>query len=180
MEIYSDNIKKYNTQILSLKKVLNRISLLRLFIFVISSIIFIYLFSNNLFTPFFIIFPISVIGFAFVLKYHAKIAYLRKHTLFLKRINEHEILREKCHLEDFDTGYEFINHNHPYKSDLDIFGPHSIFQLVNRTTTESGMILLSKWLSEPASNNEINERQIAIKEVSPKLEWRQDFQASGM
>src|SRR5690606_39597223 len=80
MKIYSDNIKKYNTQILSLKKVLNRISLLRLLIFVISSIILIYLFSNNLFTPFFIIFPISAIGFAFVLKYHTKIAYLRKHT----------------------------------------------------------------------------------------------------
>src|SRR5690606_38724456 len=151
-----------------------------LLIFVISSIILIYLFSNNLFTPFFIIFPISVLGFAFVLKYHTKIAYLRKHTSFLKRINEHEILREKCHLEDFDTGHEFVNHNHPYISDLDIFGQHSVFQLVNRTTTESGMILLSKWLSEPASNNEINERQIAIKEISPKLEWRQDFQASGM
>ena len=113
-------------------------------------------------------------------QHHNKIAYLRKHTSFLKRINESEILREKCNLEEFDTGHKFINQNHPYTSDLDIFGQHSIFQLVNRTTTESGMILLSEWLSEPAPNYEIHDRQKAIKELSQKLDWRQDFQASGM
>ncbi|MCJ7689898.1 MAG: hypothetical protein MUO60_11340, partial [Clostridiaceae bacterium] len=114
------------------------------------------------------------------IKYHNKIAFLKKHTAFLKGINESEILREKCNLEEFNTGHKFINQNHPYTSDLDIFGQHSIFQLVNRTTTESGMILLSEWLSAPALKNEIMDRQNAIKELSNKLEWRQDFQASGM
>ncbi len=42
------------------------------------------------------------------------------------------------------------------------------------------MILLSEWLSEPAPDNEIHNRQKAIKEISQKLDWRQDFQASGM
>tara|TARA_R110002049_G_scaffold303214_1_gene497353 strand:+ start:96 stop:1922 length:1827 start_codon:yes stop_codon:yes gene_type:complete len=180
MKIYRDNIKTYDAKLLKLSKVLKRFSFLRLFIFVISIIILIYLFSIKLFTPFFIVFPISIIVFAIVLKHHTKIAYLRKHTSFLKRINEFEILREKCDLEEFDTGHKFINQNHPYTSDLDIFGPHSIFQLVNRTTTESGMILLSEWLSEPAPNHEIQDRQKAIKELSQKLDWRQDFQASGM
>ena len=180
MKVYQENIKKYNAKTLRLKKVLNRISLLRLFIFVISSIILITLFSINLITPIFIVFPISIICFALVIKHHNKIAYLRKQTSFLKRINESEILREKCNLEEFDTGYKFINQNHPYTSDLDIFGQHSVFQLVNRTTTESGMILLSEWLSEPAPNSEINDRQKATKELSHKLDWRQDFQASGM
>lgn len=180
MKIYQENIKKYNAKTLRLKKVLNRISLLRLLIFVISSTILITLFSINLITPIFIVFPISIICFALVVKHHNKIAYLRKHTSFLKRINESEILREECNLEEFDTGHKFINQNHPYTSDLDIFGQHSIFQLVNRTTTESGMILLSEWLSEPAPNYEIHDRQKAIKELSQKLDWRQDFQASGM
>ena len=180
MKIYQENLKKYNAKTLRLKKVLNRISLLRLLIFVISSIIIIYLFSNNLITPVFIVFPISIICFGFVLKHHSKIAYLRKHTSFLKRINQSEILREKCNLEEFDDGHKFINQNHPYTSDLDIFGQHSIFQLVNSTTTESGMLLLSEWLSGPAPNYEMHDRQRAIKELSQKLDWRQDFQASGM
>ena len=180
MKVYQENIKKYNAKTLRLKKVLNWISLLRLLIFAISGTVIITLFIINLRTPAFIVFPISIICFALVIKHHNKIAYLRKHTSFLKRINESEILREKSNLEEFDTGHKFINQNHPYTSDLDIFGQHSIFQLVNRTTTESGMILLSEWLSEPAPNYEILERQKAIKELSQKLDWRQDFQASGM
>jgi hypothetical protein len=180
MKIYRDNIKMYDAKLLKLSKILNRISFLRLFIFVISSTILITLLSIKLMTPFFIVFPISIICFALVIKHHNEIAYLRKHTSFLKRINESEILREKCNLDEFDTGHKFINQNHPYTSDLDIFGQHSIFQLVNRTTTESGMILLSEWLSEPAPNYEIRDRQKAIKELSQKLDWRQDFQASGM
>jgi len=180
MKVYQENIKTYNAQIGRLKKIFNRISLLRLLIFAISGTIIISLFSINLIKPVFIVLPISIICFAFVLKHHNKIAYLRKYTSFLERINEFEILRGKCVLKEFDTGHEFINQNHPYTSDLDIFGQHSIFQLVNRTTTESGMILLSEWLSESAPNHEIHDRQNAIKELSQKLDWRQDFQASGM
>jgi len=180
MKIYRDNLKKYDTKLLKLSKLLNRISFLRLFIFVISSIILIYLFSSNLLTPILIVFPLSIICFVATVKYYNKTAFLKKHTAFLKGINESEILREECNLERFDTGHKFINQNHPYTSDLDIFGQHSIFQLLNRTTTESGMILLSEWLSEPAPNYEIHDRQKAIKELAQKLDWRQDFQASGM
>ena len=180
MKNYRDNIKKYDAKLLKLSVLMNRISFLRLFIFVISSIILIYLFSLNLLTPILIVFPLFIVCFGAVIKYHSKIAFLKKHTAFLKGINESEILREECNLEESDTGHQFINQNHPYTSDLDIFGQHSIFQLLNRTTTESGMILLSEWLSEPAPNYEIHDRQKAIKELAQKLDWRQDFQASGM
>ncbi len=180
MKIYSDNIKTYDDNLLKLSKLLKRISFLRLFIFVISSIILIYLFSSNSLTPVLIVFPLLIVCFGAAIKYYNKIAYLKKHAAFLKRINESEILREKSHLEEFETGDQFINPNHPYTSDLDVFGEHSIFQLLNRTTTESGMILLSEWLSEPAPNNEIHDRQTAIKELAQKLDWRQNFQASGM
>ena len=180
MKIYRDNIKLYDAKLLKLSKLLNRISYLRLLIFVISSIILIYLFRFNLLIPILIVFPLSILCFGVAITYHHKTAFLKKHTAFLKGINESEILREKCNLEEFDTGHQFINQNHPYTSDLDIFGQHSIFQLLNRTTTESGMILLSEWLSEPAPNNEIHDRQKAIKEIAQNLDWRQDFQASGM
>jgi len=180
MKVYQENIKKYDAKLLKLSVLLNRISFLRLFVFVISSIILIYLFSSNLLTPILIVFPLLIFCFGAAIKYHNKTAFLKKHTAFLKGINESENLREKCNLEEFDTGNKFINQNHPYTSDLDIFGQHPIFQLLNRTTTESGMILLSEWLSEPAPNYEIHDRQKAIKEISQKLDWRQDFQASGM
>lgn len=180
MKIYRDNIKMYDAKLLMLSNRLTRISLLRLSIFVISSIILIYLFSFNLLTPILIVFPLSILCFGVAITHYNKTAFQKRHTAFLKGINESEILRENCNLEEFDTGNNFINPNHPYTSDLDIFGQHSVFQLVNRTTTESGKILLAEWLSEPAPNYEIHDRQKAIKELSQKLDWRQDFQASGM
>lgn len=180
MKIYRDNIEMYDAKLLKISKLLKRISFLRLFIFIISGIVLIYLFSSNLLTPVLIVLPLSILCFGVAISYHNKTAFLKKHTAFLKGINESEILREKCNLEGFDTGHKFINQNHPYTSDLDIFGQHSVFQLLNRTTTESGMIRLSEWLSEPAPNSEIHDRQEAIKELSQKLDWRQNFQASGM
>ena len=92
MKIYRDNIKVYDAKLLKLSKLLNRISFLRLFIFVISSTIFITLFYNKLFTPFFVVFPLSILCFASTIKYHNKTAFLKKHTAFLKDINESEIL----------------------------------------------------------------------------------------
>ncbi len=180
MKVYSDNIKTFDAKLLKLSKALKRLSFLRLAIFIAAIVILIYLVSIKLFTPLFIILPVLMIAFGVVITHYNKIAYQRKHTSFLKKINESEIQRTHCNLEEFDSGDRFIDKNHPYTSDLDIFGEHSIFQLVNRTTTESGMILLSKWLSEPASNNEIQDRQQAIKALTEKLEWRQDLQALGM
>lgn len=180
MKIYPENIKKYNAELIKLGRLLKRLSFLRLFIFLFSGAIIIYLFSSDLITPVYFVFPLAIVGFGAAINYHEKIAYQKKHTAFLKRINEAEILREKCNLEEFDTGVRFMDHDHPYASDLDIFGQHSVFQLVNRTTTESGMILLSQWLSQPAPASEIKERQKAIKELSEKLDWRQDFHATGM
>lgn len=180
MKIYSDNIKFYDARLNKLSRLLYRISLLRLFIFVVSGIVLFYLVSCKLLVPVVIVFPVALICFGAAIKYHIKTAFLKKQTAFLKEINEAEILREKCHLEQFDTGQKFIDPNHRYSSDLDIFGQHSLFQLLNRTTTESGMIRLAEWLTEPAPHNEIPARQQAIKELSQKPDWRQDFQASGM
>jgi len=180
MKIYHENIKKYTAQELKLKRDLSRISILRLVIFIFSGIILISLLSNSLIIPFLIVFPVSVVCFMLAIIRYNNLAYQKKHTSFLKRINEAEIHRGECNLGDFDTGERFGNQSHPYTSDLDIFGQHSIFQLINRTTTESGMMLLAEWLSNPAPNNEIEDRQYATKEFSQKLDWSQEFEASGM
>jgi hypothetical protein len=180
MNFYRENIKKYRAKTNRLKKVLNRISILRLSIFVVSGIALITLFSFNLIHTAGVVLAVSVTGFGWVVKHHIKIAVLKKHTLFLEKINEAEILRGECKLDEFDAGHQFINPDHPYTSDLDIFGQHSVFQLVNRTTTESGRIRLAEWLTKPAPGSEINDRQNGIKELAENPEWRQDFQASGM
>lgn len=180
MEIYQKNIRKFETKTLKLNKLLNKLSALRLLIFITSSIAIIILIRYNFFVPALVVFFLTVFIFAFVITRYNKIAFQKKHAIFLKEINESEILREQCSLESFDTGEQFVNEHHPYSSDLDIFGQHSLFQLLNRTTSESGTLLLADWLCKLEPEQEILERQNATKDLSLKLEWRQDFQATGM
>lgn len=180
MNIYQGNIQKYKATILKLAKDLNRLSTVRLVAFIFSATLITILANERLVTIILIVVPLCVLGFGLLIKRYNQAAYLKEHTTFLKEINELEIFRLENKLSDFPKGQTFVGRDHPYVSDLDIFGQHSLFQLLNRTTTESGHVLLAEWLSESASKDVILERQQAIKELSPKLDWRQHFQASGM
>lgn len=124
--------------------------------------------------------PLFIIAFGAIINYYNKVSLKKQHHTFLKALNEDELLKAKNDLSEFDAGDRFADAEHPYTSDPDIFGQHSLFQLINRTTTESGSILLSEWLKNPASNQDIAARQAAVKKLTPKIAWRQNFQAAGM
>jgi ABC-type protease/lipase transport system fused ATPase/permease subunit len=95
VKVYQENINKHDAQIIKLTKALNRISVFRLLVFIISSIVLVSLLSFNLLTPVFIVLPFSILSFAFLIKRYNKIAFTKKQAAFLKGINESEILRGK-------------------------------------------------------------------------------------
>ncbi len=119
------------------------------------------------------------IVFGLIVQRHNRIKLERYKVSNLVDINCEEILRIEVNLEEFDEGREFIDREHPYTSDLDIFGRHSIFQWINRTSTYFGRNMLAEWLKSPADKSEIEYRQESIKELSDDLDWIQDFQALG-
>lgn len=91
-------------------------------------------------------------------------------------MNENEIKAINGDCSSFDKGAEFIDAEHPYTFDLDIFGDKSLFQLINRCSTFSGRKKLSEWLSAPLQNaDEITKKQDAVKELSTQQEWIQDL-----
>ena len=80
----------------------------------------------------------------------------------------------------FPDGYEYIDPQHPYSYDLDIFGKGSLFQYINRTTTDGGSLFLSRWLTHPEKDIEaILLRQQSVKEISLLRKWRLDFLTEG-
>src|SRR5258705_4509490 len=102
-------------------------------------------------------------------------------------ISETEIEVLDHHFTDLPDGSGFSEgvhrdkpENHDYANDLDIFGRASVFQYINRCTSEQGKKLFADWLSDPASSEIILLRQEAIKELSQKLEWRQQLQSYGI
>lgn len=180
MNSYRKNIQKYQDAISALSKELNQLSTFRLLAFVGSAIILVVLANARMSEVMFFVFVLAAFGFASLVKRYNALDYLKQHNTFLKAINEHEVSKLENKLTEFPNGQQFVSRDHSYLSDLDIFGRHSLFQTLDRTTTEAGQVLLAEWLSAPASKDLILERQQAIKELASMLDWRQDLQATGM
>ena len=78
-----------------------------------------------------------------------------------------------------ETGERFLDPNHPYARDLDLFGPDSLFQLMNLARTRMGEETLACWLCRPATPTTIVARQQAILELSSRLDLREDLAVLG-
>ncbi|MEO6453553.1 MAG: hypothetical protein ABIN97_05740 [Ginsengibacter sp.] len=105
--------------------------------------------------------------------------YAIQHTRHLIKINEDEQRALQHDYYHFADGKEFMQENHMYANDLDIFGRASLFQYINRTTSEPGSSLFAQWLLNASEVETISERQNAIKEIAQKTEWQQELQAIG-
>lgn len=102
-----------------------------------------------------------------------------QHLKNLITVNDDELKALHHNYYHFAEGNEFVQEEHPYANDLDIFGRASLFQYINRTTSEMGAATLSSWLLNPADDMVIIERQAAVKELAQKMAWQQEFQAIG-
>jgi ABC-type lipoprotein export system ATPase subunit len=101
------------------------------------------------------------------------------HLQYLIAVNHQELKAQQGDYFHYDDGNRFVPHNHAYANDIDVFGRASIFQYINRTTSEMGSSTLASWLLQPASVKEILQRQQAIKELAANTPWRQDLLAYG-
>ena len=122
---------------------------------------------------------IFLAGFTVLLKKHQAIKKALRFNEELTKVNQEELDRLTGDYSAFDQGNEFVVPHHPYHIDLDVFGKHSVFQLINRTSTRFGRQLLAQWLSVPTEKATILERQEAVKELGPKIDFRQEIQAHG-
>jgi hypothetical protein len=71
------------------------------------------------------------------------------------------------------NGASFLE-GHSYARDLDLFGPASLFDLLNTTRTEVGEVTLADWLRAPAPLGEVRARQAAIDELRPMLDFKEE------
>jgi len=65
--------------------------------------------------------------------------------------------------------------DHPFATDLDLFGRGSLFERLCTVTTETGADRLAEWLLDPALPNEIARRQAAVVELAPHLALREEL-----
>ena len=176
MEIYKAKKIRFSTALTAINKKYNSISVLRLLtivLFFISS--YYYIKTSNII---FVVASIVLFGaFVILMRIHSKLVFEKQVHQALFDINENEIEYLERNKIPFENGQEFNDFNHPYAYDLDVFGDHSLFQNLNRTATFIGKKTLANQLLALAPNNEITRNQQAVKELSNKLDWRQEFLA---
>jgi hypothetical protein len=73
------------------------------------------------------------------------------------------------------SGERYLDPDHPYAADLDLFGRASLFQLIARARTRLGEDTLARWLCTPAGVETIRSRQAAVEELRPQLDQREQL-----
>jgi len=109
-------------------------------------------------------------------KYKAERELLRQ----LQLLNEKELSCLDHEFHNLPDGSEFADTSHPWSHDLDLFGKGSLFQYLSRNATLEGNRILAEMLTkEPSSAREIGERQRIVGDLKERIDFRQNFTASG-
>lgn len=162
------------------KRTLFVLSVARLFVFVAGAALTITGFS---FSHLFALLSLagSAIIFIFLVKLYSDHSLQLDFFKNLVKINSDELIALSGDYSIFKDGSEWIDPEHDFSNDIDLFGKDSLFQYLDRTVTGSGRRILAGWLSDPYScTASLNDRQETIKELSRKLNWRQEFAAYGV
>lgn len=180
--------KEYQLNLESNQKLLRRtihlnktISFLRLLVFIIAAVA-VYIFARTG-SPALLVLSVimALIIFLALVKIHSQILIHKKLHEALHTINENEISALDGNYSCFVNGIEYSDPAHPFCTDLDVFGEGSLFQFLNRTSTQPGKDALAGMLKNPVNDSSaISALQEAIKELRNNTNWRQDFQATGM
>ncbi|MGK4568572.1 MutS-related protein [Flavobacterium sp. 3HN19-14] len=178
MEVYKTRAAQFNTKLGKIKKQYNTISFLRLMSILLMLVSLFYLIKtgNTIFT---IAAMLLFTAFIFLMRRHTTLSRKKAICEAVIKINTDETDYLERKAIPFENGVGFNSNSHPYAYDLDIFGANSLFHNLNRTTTYPGKQALANGLWELSPNETICQNQEAIKELSQKLEWRQDFMALG-
>ena len=176
MEIYKAKKESYLAQLNSINKKYNSISFLRL-ISIVLFFVAIYYYLKTSTTIYVLAAILLFITFIVLMRIHSKLLFKKQVSQALHTINDYEIVYLERKKIPFENGIEFNDFHHPYAYDLDIFGAHSLFQNLNRTATFIGKKTLASKLLTLLSNDEILDNHAAVKELTEKLDWRQEYLA---
>lgn len=176
---YTERLSLTKGQLQQVKKQIFRISMLRLALFV-AGVAGIYFFLSQ--TPLLIIcICLTFLPLFILVKIHNRF-FIRKEWLETQaRIIQEELQALSGDYSSFEDGKEYVNPEHPYSFDLDIFGRRSLFQSINRTCTFFGKDRLAKWLQNHLhKKTSIEKRQEMVREISEHTLFREQFRVAGL
>lgn len=176
---YTERLSLTAGQLQQVKKQIFRISMLRLALF-IAGIAGLYFFFNQT-TLLITCICLTFLPLFILVKIHNRF-FIRKEWLETQaRIIQEELQALSGDYSSFEDGKEYVNPEHPYSFDLDIFGRRSLFQSINRTCTFFGKVRLAEWLQNHLhKKTSIEKRQEMVREISEHTLFREQFRVAGL
>ncbi|MCF8301889.1 MAG: hypothetical protein K9I94_01335 [Bacteroidales bacterium] len=178
---YQWNVDKLEGELQQVKRRIDLYTVLRLVTFISSLVVLGYFINaGNL--------AVALSGFFGLLVVFGIVAGRHNRIERYKQLLQNKITVNKDELQFLDHNYvhrndgmAFMDYEHPYLYDLDVFGKASLFQYLNRCVTAPGSQKLATWLKEPfMDKKKIEANQEACSEMIDHPEFRQQFQAEGM
>lgn len=176
---YTQRIDETLQQLSKTKTQINRISLLRVLLFVAGFAGLILFYRSGTWAVVLTV-CCTFLPFFILVKVHNRL-YFRKEQLETQlKLNQDELKGLEGDYSVFDEGREFIDAGHPYSYDLDLFGRKSLFQALGRTCTHIGKQTLATWMQHHLTEKAaIETRQESIRDMSQRMEFREAFRVTG-
>lgn len=175
---YTSRVESLSKELAELKQKSLQIAWVRLAVFVATALTIKQLWGNDV--P--ILLGTGIVGiglFLYLLSLSANNKKKQANTQRLIELNKDEIEVLNHQYLHRENGEQFNHPAHAYSNDLDIFGKASLYQYINRCTSEQGKVLLAKHLLEAQPTSFIIQQQEAVKELSQKPLWMQQFSSFG-
>lgn len=123
---------------------------------------------------FWMLVPIAI--FAAVLKLHQPIIKRLRRSEAARDYYSNSLSRLAGQWRDFpQSGLQFADSQHPWSSDLDMFGPGSIFQRLNQCRTLPAQRKLARWLTTLTTTDIIDQRQRQSESLRDQLDLREQL-----
>lgn len=182
LTFYTRRVDLFSARLRALQRSSGRLSNARLIVFLGAIVIMIVFARYHSQIGFFIAAVTGIIAFGLLVFKHEKVEAAKKNTRRFVEINSSCADRIDGGWRLFkDTGAEFMDDNHPYSKDLDIFGQGSLFQWITTARTFMGRRKLAAVLSNQRFDITMAKAyQSAIQELSALLEWRQNLTSLSM
>lgn len=178
---YEASAKEQKTKIAVLKKKVDQLSFVRVALLLVEIGFFVGFVSSEgtiANTIWSVLLLLPIFTFAAVVRRQNKLEKRYKFHQNLLWVFGNEITLLQGKPNGYDDGTAFEDENHPYLSDLDIFGRSSLCALINRGASKIGVEELAKHLATVGNRETIIERQYAVTELTEHIDMTFAFRAN--
>ena len=177
---YQHQVQQDGLALHKLQQTIYRIGTLRLLLFVAGVAGLIWLRAESWYILAGIVL-VTLVPFLALIRYHNRLFYRKEYLEKSKEISEQELAALNYDISAFDDGKAYADPAHLYAFDLDVYGPHSLYQYLNRTCTQPGRMRLAQWLGQHLEEKaRIEQRQEAVRELADAADFRRQFRITGL